>query len=97
MLLVRFVLHIDVLSVSMRFSMRFCIYEHIQSHLLKIFSNKSFSEMTGVQHLFCFLGCSYGLGTLSHRIERQKLMVISRKEMSLRVRKGGFMANLFLR
>ena len=34
---------------------------------------------------------------LSHRVERQKLMVNSREEMPVRVRKGGFMANLLLR
>ena len=33
---------------------------------------------------------------LSHRVEHQKLMVTSREEMSVRVRKGGFMANLIL-
>jgi len=33
---------------------------------------------------------------LSHRVERHKLMVISRDEMSVRVWKGGFMANLLL-
>ena len=33
---------------------------------------------------------------ISHRVERQKLM-ISQEEMSVRVRKGGFVANLFLR
>ena len=34
---------------------------------------------------------------LSHRVERQKLMVNSQEEMSVRVRKGGFVANLLLR
>ena len=34
---------------------------------------------------------------LSRRVERQKLMAISWEEMSVRVRKGGFMANLLLR
>ncbi len=34
---------------------------------------------------------------LSHRVERQKLMVISQDEMSVRVQKGGFVASLFLR
>ena len=33
---------------------------------------------------------------LSHGVERQKLMVLSREEMSVRVRKGGFMVNLLL-
>ena len=31
---------------------------------------------------------------LSHRVERQKRMVNSREEMSVRFRKGGFVANL---
>ena len=34
---------------------------------------------------------------LSHRVERQKLMVNSQEEMSVRVPKGGFVANLLLR
>ena len=34
---------------------------------------------------------------LSHRVERQKLMVNSREEMSVLVRKCGLVANLFLR
>ena len=33
---------------------------------------------------------------LSHRVGRQKLMVTSREEMSVRFRNGGFMANLLL-
>ena len=33
---------------------------------------------------------------LSHCVERQKLMVISHEEMSVRVRKGGFVADLLL-
>ena len=35
--------------------------------------------------------------SLCHRVERQKLMVIRQEEMSVRVRKGGFVANLLLR
>ena len=34
---------------------------------------------------------------LSHRVERQKLMVTSQEAMSVRVRKGGFVVNLLLR
>ena len=34
---------------------------------------------------------------LSHRVERQKLMVNSQEEMSMRVQKGGFVANSLLR
>ena len=34
---------------------------------------------------------------LSHRVERPKLMVNSREKMSVRVRKGGLVANLLLR
>ena len=34
---------------------------------------------------------------LSHRVERQKLMVIRREEVSVRVRKDGFVANSLLR
>ena len=34
---------------------------------------------------------------LSHRAERQKLMVISQEEVSVLVRKGGFVAYLLLR
>ena len=30
----------------------------------------------------------------SHRVERQKLMVISQEQMFVRVGKGGFVANL---
>ena len=33
---------------------------------------------------------------LSHCVERQKLMVVSREEMSVRVQKGGFVFNLLL-
>ena len=35
-------------------------------------------------------------GDLSHRVERQKLMVISWEEMSVRVWKGGFTASVLL-
>ena len=34
---------------------------------------------------------------LSHRVERQKLMVISQEEMSVRVRKDDFVVSLLLR
>ena len=49
-----FVLYIDILSVSMRFNIRFCIYEHVSKYLLKRVSNISFSEVTGMQTLMFF-------------------------------------------
>ena len=57
-----------------------------------------FSEMTGIPNLFYFI---FKLlrrpWDLSHRVDRQKLILDSREEMSVRVRKGGFVANLLLR
>ena len=54
-----------------------------------------FPEMTGTQHLFPYIfKVLLRRWDLSHRVERQKLMVTSREEMSVRVRKGGFMASL---
>ena len=52
--LVCFVLYIDVLSVSMRFSVRFCIYiyEHIQNYAWREYKTT-----------FLSLSCSNGLGT----------------------------------
>ena len=55
------------------------------------------SEMTGMQNLICFFKLLLRPWGLSHRVERQKLMVNSREEMSVRVRKGGFVAKLFVR
>ena len=56
-----------------------------------------FSEMTGMQKLIDFMfKLLLRPWDLSHRVERQKIMVISRREMSVRVRKGGFVANLLL-
>ena len=46
---------------------------------------------------FCFLKLLLRPWDPSHRLERQKLMVNSRVEISVRVRKGGFVANLLLR
>ena len=47
----------------------------------------------GLQKLICFK-LLLRPWDLSHRVERQKLMVTSWREMFVRVRKGGFMANL---
>ena len=47
-----FVLYIDVLSVSIRFSIRFCIYEHIQKYVLKRFPNKCFWKWRGCKTCF---------------------------------------------
>ena len=89
-------LYIDVLSVSMRFSIRFCIYEHILNYCLKRFSTISFSEVTGMQHLIVLVRFKLLLRPwdLSHRVERQKLMVNGREEMFVRVKKRGLVANL---
>ena len=53
--------------------------------------------MTGMQNLISFI-CKLFLRPweLSPRVERQKLMVNSGEGMSVRVQKGGFMANLLL-
>ena len=89
-------LYIDVLNVSMRFSIRFCIYAHIINVFLQRFSKMYFSEMTGMQKLFFVVKLLPRHWDVSHRVERQKLMIKSREEMSVRVRKGSFMANLLL-
>ena len=54
--------------------------------------------MTGMQNLIC-LNVKLLLRTwdLSHRVERQRLMITSREEIYVRVRKGVFMANSLLR
>ena len=57
--------------------------------------NKYFSEMTGMQHL-TFFTLLLRPWDLSHRVERQKLVAIGWEVMSVRVRKGGFMADLLL-
>ena len=60
--------------------------------------NILFSEMTGMQHLFFFMfKLLLRPWDLSHRVESQKLMVNRWEEMSLRARKGVFVANLLLR
>ena len=63
-----------------------------------LFEKETCSETTGMQNLF-FIICKLFLQPwdLSYRVERQKLMAISQEEMSVRVRKGGFVANLLLR
>ena len=95
--LVAFVLYIDVLNVSMRFSIRFGTNEHIQGYDLKRCSKHAFLETTGMQHLFfCFVKLLLRPWNLSRSVELQKLMVNSREEMSVRVQKFGFMANLLL-
>ena len=63
MFLVCFVLYIDVSNVSMRFSVRFCIYEHI--FLLIRFSHISFSEVTGMQNLIFNQVAPTALGPIS--------------------------------
>ena len=80
----------------MRFSIQICRYEHETKYFGKRCSRKSLSEMTGLQHLFVIFKLRLRLCDLSHRVEQQKLVVISRKEMSVRVQKGGCVANLLL-
>ena len=59
-----FAFEYDVLNLSMRFNIRFCIYEHIQNHVVAAFFGNASFETTGVQHLFFVcLSCSCGLGT----------------------------------
>ena len=52
-----YVFYIDVLSVSMSFSVRFCIYEHIKNFdFAMLFENVFvFSEMTGILNLMFFI------------------------------------------
>ena len=92
-----FVVYIDVLNVSMKFSVRLCIYEHIRNYVFATFLKIYLSKMTGMQNLIIFLKMLLRPWDLSHRVERQKLMIISLEEMYVRVRKGGFVANLLLR
>ena len=48
----------------------------------------------GFPETFLFvLSCPLRPWDLSHRVERQKLIVNRREEMSVRVQKGGFMAS----
>ena len=57
----------------------------------------SFPKTTEMRnHILYFQVAPTALGPV-HRVERQELMVTSREEMSVRVWKGGFMANLLLR
>ena len=63
------------------------------------FQKVSFSEMTGMRNLSCStfrLLLLLQPWDLSHHVERQKLMVTSWEEVSVRVQKGGFVANLLL-
>ena len=63
------------------------------------FQKVSFSEMTGMRNLSCStfrLLLLLQPWDLSHRVQRQKLMVNSLEEMSVRIWKGGFVANLLL-
>ena len=95
---VSFVAYFDCLSVSITFSIRLCTCEHFeQNDVFAFCSNISCSEMTGMHNLF-FLICKLLLRPcdLSHRVERQKLIVISREELSVRVQNSRFMANLLL-
>ena len=84
----------------MRLNIRFCIhiYKHIRKYVLRVFFEKQQFENDGECNtrlvIFKLLLRPWDI---SHRVERQKLMVISREEMSVRVRKGGFVANLLLR
>ena len=82
---VSFVLYIDVLNISIRFSVRFSIYECIQNYVFKHFPKIYFSEMMGMQSLFQFVKLFLRSWDLSHRVQRQKLMVTSWEEVSVRV------------
>ena len=89
MLFLYFVLYIDVLSVSMRFSVRFCIYEHIQNYVFATLFGQCFSGMTGMQNLFPFcFKVVLRSWDLSHRVERHKLMVTSWEETAVRPQHG---------
>ena len=68
MRLVCFMLYTDVLNVSMRFSIRFCTYEHIHNSFLKRVSKVSFSGMTGILNLFVYFQVvPNALGPISSR------------------------------
>ena len=72
-----------------------CIYSRL---LFGTFSEHLFLEMTEMQHVFfCDSKLLVRPWDLSHRVERQKEMVNTWREMSVRVRKGGVMAHLLLR
>ena len=49
-----------------------------------------------MQNQFLFFKLFLRPWDLSHRVERQKLMVTSQEEWSVHIRKGAFMANLIL-
>ena len=97
-LLVVFVLYTYVLNVSMRFNISICIYEHIYDYMLKRFSKIPFLEVTDMHNLICLI-CELLIRPweLSHRVERQKTMLIRQEKTSVCVQKGGFVANLLLR
>ena len=97
MFLVCFGLYTHVLNVSMRFKVRFCIYEHIQNFVFATFFGNVFVRNDGdATPGFCILKLLLQPWDLSHRVKRQKLMVESQEEMSVRVWKGCFMASLLL-
>ena len=60
-----------------------CLYFRLNTSILRLGSPKRF---------VCFK-LPLRPWDLSHRVERQKLIVNRREEMSVRVQKGGFMAN----
>ena len=95
--LVCFVLYINVLGVVMRFGVRFCIYEHVQKYGFATFFENDFPRNDGdaKPNMFTFK-LRLRPWDISHRVERQKLVVKSREEMSVRVWKGDLMANFFL-
>ena len=91
-------LFIDALIVSMRFSVRFCVYERIKNYVYAtLFERLYFSNDGDATPSFFFI---FKLlpwpWDLSHRVERQKPMVNGQEEMSVRVQKCGFRASLLL-
>ena len=73
------------------------IHRPPMAHILFLCSKNVFSKNNGdAKPVFLFVFVLLRPWDISHRVERQKLMVKSWEEMSVRVRKGGFMANLLL-
>ena len=85
-----YVLYIDVLSASMGSSIRFCIYEHILNYIFKKFSEKpNFRKGGDAQPAFFVLKkLLLRPWDLSHRLERQKLMVTSQEKTAVRPKNG---------
>ena len=82
---VSFVLYINVFSISLRFSM----YEPIKKLCVCNVLRNIFSEMTGIQNLICFISkLLLRPWDLSHRVERQKIMVTSQEETAVRLKNG---------